>query len=69
MSATYAVIVAAGTGSRFGGAQPKQYLRLGGSPLLRQWVDDPRATPADLEALASADERAWAREREEYLRY
>jgi uncharacterized protein YbbC (DUF1343 family) len=42
---------------------------INGSPLLREWVDDARATPGDLAALASADERAWEREREEYLRY
>jgi uncharacterized protein YbbC (DUF1343 family) len=42
---------------------------INGSPLLREWVDDAGATPADLAALASADERAWEREREEYLRY
>jgi uncharacterized protein YbbC (DUF1343 family) len=42
---------------------------INGSPLLREWVDDAGATPADLEALARADERAWASEREEYLRY
>ncbi len=42
---------------------------INGSPLLREWVDDARATPGDLEALARADERAWASEREDYLRY
>ncbi|MBV9344998.1 MAG: DUF1343 domain-containing protein [Gammaproteobacteria bacterium] len=30
-----------------------------GGELLRQWVDDPAATPQDLEALARADEDAW----------
>jgi 2-C-methyl-D-erythritol 4-phosphate cytidylyltransferase/2-C-methyl-D-erythritol 2,4-cyclodiphosphate synthase len=38
MTATYALIVAAGRGSRFGGALPKQYLRLGGSLVLRHAV-------------------------------
>jgi uncharacterized protein YbbC (DUF1343 family) len=42
---------------------------INGSPLLREWVDDAGAGPGDLEALARADERAWASEREEYLRY
>jgi uncharacterized protein YbbC (DUF1343 family) len=42
---------------------------INGSPLLREWVDDPGATPVDLDALTRADERAWASEREEYLRY
>ena len=32
---------------------------INGSDLLRHWVDDDNATPADLEALASADERSW----------
>jgi uncharacterized protein YbbC (DUF1343 family) len=40
-----------------------------GSELLRQWVDDPEATPDDLEALAGADEAAWAAEREAVLLY
>src|SRR6266851_3207963 len=35
MTATYALIVAAGSGSRFGGALPKQYLPLGGTSVLR----------------------------------
>lgn len=32
---------------------------INGSPLLRTWVDDPRASPADLDALAHEDEQAW----------
>jgi len=42
---------------------------INGGPLLRDWVDDAAATPADLEALAAADERAWSSERDDYLRY
>jgi uncharacterized protein YbbC (DUF1343 family) len=42
---------------------------LNGSDLLRRWVDDERATPADLEELAVADEEAWARERKRFLLY
>jgi uncharacterized protein YbbC (DUF1343 family) len=42
---------------------------INGSELLRNWVDDPRATPADLEALASADEDAWREECEDVLLY
>ena len=42
---------------------------INGSPLLRDWVDDPAATPADLDALTRADEAAWEAERAEYLRY
>ncbi|WP_423454980.1 exo-beta-N-acetylmuramidase NamZ family protein [Ottowia sp. VDI28] len=42
---------------------------INGSELLREWVDDPAATPADLEALAQADEAAWMKTREPYLLY
>jgi 2-C-methyl-D-erythritol 4-phosphate cytidylyltransferase/2-C-methyl-D-erythritol 2,4-cyclodiphosphate synthase len=38
MIANYALIVAAGRGTRFGGALPKQYLRLGGASVLRHAV-------------------------------
>src|SRR5262249_1742932 len=38
MSTTYAVIVAAGRGTRFGGEVPKQYLPLGNSTVLRHAV-------------------------------
>lgn len=39
------------------------------SPLLRQWVDDRAATPADLDAITKPDETAWAAERRAFLRY
>ena len=42
---------------------------INGSPLLRQWVDDPAATPADLDALAQPDEASWRSERESVLLY
>jgi uncharacterized protein YbbC (DUF1343 family) len=42
---------------------------INGGPLLRQWVDDPTATPADLDALAAPDETAWLSERESVLLY
>ena len=42
---------------------------INGSPLLREWVDDAAATPADLDALARADEAAWVERRREFLRY
>jgi uncharacterized protein YbbC (DUF1343 family) len=42
---------------------------INGSPLLRQWVDDANATPADLDALAAPDEAAWASERAKHLLY
>ena len=42
---------------------------INGSPLLREWVDDPGATPADLEALAGRDEVDWQAERAPFLLY
>jgi uncharacterized protein YbbC (DUF1343 family) len=42
---------------------------INGSPLLREWVDDPAAAPGDLDALASADEDAWRAERADVLLY
>lgn len=42
---------------------------INGSPLLRQWVDDPEAAPGDLEALTAPDERAWLEARRPFLRY
>lgn len=42
---------------------------INGGPGLREWVDDPAATPADLEALAGPDEAAWVEERKPYLLY
>ena len=42
---------------------------INGSELLRQWVDDSAATPADLDALAASDEAAWLEEREPLLLY
>src|SRR5574338_568996 len=42
---------------------------INGSPVLRAWVDDPAAVPADLEALARPDEAAWEAEREAFLLY
>ena len=42
---------------------------INGSPLLREWVDDPAATPADLDALARADEAAWTQARAPHLLY
>ncbi|MBL8942392.1 MAG: DUF1343 domain-containing protein [Myxococcales bacterium] len=42
---------------------------INGSALLREWVDDPQATPGDLDRVASTDEAAWARTRAEFLLY
>jgi len=40
-----------------------------GSDLLRRWVDDPAATPGDLDELAASDERAWLEERRHSMIY
>lgn len=42
---------------------------INGGPGLRQWVDDPASTPADLEALAGPDEAAWIEARAPFLLY
>ena len=42
---------------------------INGSPILREWVDDAAAVPADLDALARADETVWIEERRPHLIY
>ncbi|MBS0544912.1 MAG: DUF1343 domain-containing protein [Proteobacteria bacterium] len=42
---------------------------INGSPLLREWVDDPTASPAELDAIAGADEAAWRDMRKPFLLY
>ena len=42
---------------------------INGSPLLRQWVDDPAASVADFEGLVAADEAEWCAARQPFLRY
>ena len=42
---------------------------INGSPLLREWVDDPAAKPGDLDAITQPDEQAWATTRRPHLRY
>lgn len=42
---------------------------INGSPLLREWVDDPKATPAELDVLAAADEATWMQVRAPHLLY
>jgi hypothetical protein len=42
---------------------------INGSPLLREWVDDPAATPADLDELCRADEESWEQVRRPFLLY
>ncbi len=42
---------------------------INGSPLLREWVDDVASSPAELDALAQADEAAWAAASRAFLLY
>jgi uncharacterized protein YbbC (DUF1343 family) len=42
---------------------------INGGPALREWVDDPAATPADLDALTIPDETAWEAARRPFLLY
>ena len=42
---------------------------INGGPALREWVDDPAAAPADLDALAQPDETAWRDERRAFELY
>ncbi|MCY7279389.1 MAG: DUF1343 domain-containing protein [Sphingomonas bacterium] len=42
---------------------------INGGPALREWVDDAGSEAGDLEAIASADERAWDEQRKDVLLY
>ncbi len=42
---------------------------INGSPVLREWVDDQTAAPADLDALTIKDEMEWAENRRPFLFY
>jgi uncharacterized protein YbbC (DUF1343 family) len=42
---------------------------INGSDLMRTWVDDPHASPADLDALAAVDEADWRAQRQSVLLY
>jgi uncharacterized protein YbbC (DUF1343 family) len=42
---------------------------INGSPLLREWVDDPDAASGDLDALTFPDERDWAEQRRRFIVY
>jgi uncharacterized protein YbbC (DUF1343 family) len=42
---------------------------INGSSLLREWVDDPNAAPADLDRLTLPDERDWKEARRPFLLY
>ena len=43
--------------------------RINGSTLLREWVDDAAATPADLDSMAEPDENTWREQRREWMLY
>jgi len=42
---------------------------INGSPLLRDWVDDPSSTPEELDTMAASDEAAWATSCQAHLIY
>jgi uncharacterized protein YbbC (DUF1343 family) len=42
---------------------------INGSPLLREWVDDPAATAGDFDRLTAPDEAAWVEERADFILY
>ncbi len=42
---------------------------INGGSLLREWVDNPAATPEELDAITARDEDAWLSERKAFLRY
>jgi uncharacterized protein YbbC (DUF1343 family) len=42
---------------------------INGSPLLREWVDNPDAQAGDLDAITTPDESAWGEERKPHLIY
>ena len=42
---------------------------INGGPRLRQWIEDPRATAADLDAIATPEEKAWSEMRDRVLIY
>ena len=42
---------------------------INGGPALREWVDDPGSTPADLEAVTAPDEQAWREQVADLLLY
>ena len=61
MAAIWAVVPAAGRGTRFGGERPKQYLEVAGKPLLAYALDALLAHPAvaGVVVAVSADDPHW----------
>jgi 2-C-methyl-D-erythritol 4-phosphate cytidylyltransferase len=62
MSQHWCVVPAAGRGRRFGGAVPKQYLRLAGKPLLLHTLERLAAHPriAGIMLVVAPDDDSWA---------
>jgi uncharacterized protein YbbC (DUF1343 family) len=42
---------------------------INGGPELREWIEDPKAKPADLEKALKVDEKAWMKLRQKFLLY
>jgi len=42
---------------------------INGGPKLKDWIDDPSSTPAQLDRALKADEKSWARETRKFLLY
>ena len=42
---------------------------INGGPALREWVDDPKSTPEELDAITAPDEAAWEEARKQFLLY
>lgn len=42
---------------------------INGGPALKNWIENSKATPKDLDAALSKDEKSWAKERKKYLLY
>ncbi|MBX3677698.1 MAG: 2-C-methyl-D-erythritol 4-phosphate cytidylyltransferase [Rhodocyclaceae bacterium] len=63
MSRKFALVPAAGTGSRMGDDRPKQYLSLAGRPMIRHALDTLCGSPriSKVFVVLSAQDRAWDR--------
>ena len=61
MAGIWAVLPAAGRGSRFGGERPKQYLEVAGRPLIAHALDALLAHPgvAGVVVALAADDPLW----------
>lgn len=42
---------------------------INGGPALKNWIEDSKATPKDLDVTLAKDEKSWAKERKKYLLY